>query len=93
MGNKLVKEVSGSYLMHFHFGDVLSEYNKIIVQSYFHPELSLNIDLEKMEAQLIKDCRAFGLGEYGGKEKELLRRIKISNISNCTVSLAEAIQL
>ena len=93
MKDKLIKEVSGSYLVHFHFPDILTEYNEIIVQSHFHPELSLHINREKMEAQLIKEYRAFGLGEYGEKEKEILKTIKISEVDKHTITLDEAIQL
>lgn len=93
MKDKLIKEVSGSYLTHFHFPDILTEYNEVIVQSHFHPELSLHINRNKMEAQLIKDNRAFGLGEYGGKEKELLKTIRISDVDKHTITLNEAIQL
>jgi len=93
MKDKLIKEVSGSYLTHFHFPDLLAGYNEIIVQSHFHPELSLHINREKMEAQLIKDNRAFGLGKYDGEEKELLKTIRISEVDKHTITLDEAIQL
>ena len=94
MHDKVAKKISGSYLISFHFDNPIHKDEKeIIVSSFFNEEVFLELDLKKMEGRLVNDYNAFGLGEYGGEEKELVRTVKISEVEKHTITLEEPVQL
>jgi len=94
MEDRIDKIISGDHLQHFHFSDPsILKCGRVLVSSYLWPRIFLEFDLEKMEAQLIRDNSGFGLGEYDGEEKEILRTVRILEIDQHTISLEKAIQL
>jgi hypothetical protein len=94
MRDKAAKNISGAYLISFHFDHPIhKDEEEIIISSFFHLDLFLELDLKKMEGRLIRDYNSFGRGEYGGETRRLIRTVGIAKVNKHNVTLKRAIQL